>query len=267
MHENSPKEPMVFISHAGEDTEFAKWIAENLREAGVKARLDQLELESGDNIIAWMNKAISESDYLLVLLSSSSIQKYWVNRELESGIMKETDPKPMIVIPALLPGLSDSDIPALLRPIKYIDFRKEKEKGLSELISKLKKDLSDKPSVVAEETTEGDMIEVIIHSNQLAIYTRLKVPTKAISSYLVRMLHDKIGLKFSTVDDDSGIEVLYTYSFSYNGEQIDPYDTLEKLGVKNGDSLKLLVQPDLRNVFRPNDVTGGAPHVYCDRYF
>lgn len=266
MHENSPKEPMVFISHAGEDTGFAKWIAKNLRKAGIKARLDQLELESGDNIIAWMNKAISESDYLLVLLSSSSVQKYWVNREVESGIMKETDPKPMIVIPAVLSGLSDIEIPALLRPIKYIDFRKEKKDALSELISRLKKDLSDKPSVVAEETAEGDMIEVIIHSNQLAIHTRLKVPTKAISSYLLRMLNDKVGLRFSTVDDDSGIEMLYTYSFNYDGEQIEPYDTLEKVGVKNGDSLKLIVHPALRNVFgngKPEITIGGC----CDAYF
>ena len=79
----------VFISHAGPDADFARWVADGLQNVGIEACLDQLEIKAGDNIVTWMSGGIGESDYLLLLLSPKSLDRYWVEMEWSSALMKE----------------------------------------------------------------------------------------------------------------------------------------------------------------------------------
>ena len=130
----------VFISHAGPDSDFATWIADGLRKVGVTARLDQLEIKAGDNVVTWMNDAIGESDYLLVLLSPKSVKRYWVEMEWSNALMKEAHLRRTFVLPALLPELEDSQIPDMLRAKLFLDFRKTPDKAFLQLVSRLKED-------------------------------------------------------------------------------------------------------------------------------
>jgi hypothetical protein len=140
MNKRDSQHPTVFVSHAVPDSEFAKGIADSLNRGGIKAHLDQVEIKVGDNIITWMNNAAGESDYLLVLLSPSSVGRYWVEIEWSNALMKEADLRCSFVIPAVLPGLDDSEIPFLLRFRSYLDFRKDTEKAFLQLVSRLKED-------------------------------------------------------------------------------------------------------------------------------
>jgi hypothetical protein len=259
----------VFISHAGPDATFARSLATGLEQVGIAARLDQAEIRVGDNIVTWMNDAIGESDYLLVLLSPESRDRYWVRMEWSNALMKEAHLRRTFVIPVILPGLQDSEIPEMLRAKAFLDFRIDRDAAFLKLVSRLKDDElayrelgrlpSPAPRNVVEhiEThlpTDGTTIEVIVHSNRFGRSFRIRVPTVATPSYLMGMLRDTLHLKFSNVDNELGVELSYTYYLRQNGQAITLNTTLADAGVKDGDRLELWIRVTLRDLVEDKDI-------------
>jgi len=259
----------VFISHAGPDSAYALMIAGGLEKCGIHARVDQVEVKAGTNIVMWMNAAVAESDYVLLLLSPSSLGRYWVEMEWSSALMKEADLRRTFVITCVLPGLEDDAIPALLRNRAYIDFRTDQEAPLLQLISRLKddelirRDLGRYP-VPAPASMQGRVskayagspsdLEVVVHSNRFGRSFKLCAPESATPSYLMGMLRDELNLKFSNVDPAIGVELSYTYYLKHNGEAITLNTTLRDAGVRSGDRLELWIRVTLRDLIEDKDV-------------
>jgi hypothetical protein len=250
----SNQHPTIFVSHAGEDSEVAKSIANGLSLFGIKARLDQLEIKTGESIINWIYRAVSESDYLLVLLSPHALNKYWIEREWLNGLMREAQLKRVFVIPALLPGLEDRKIPYPLLEKKYIDFREDTGKAFLELVSRLREDTKDLVSNTTiipsdiEEESENDKIEAIIHSNRLGLHFRLVVPADATPTHIIQILREKLKLKFVNLDETLGYRMSYAYCLFYEGEPIAMNETLGQAGVKDGDRLDLWTRVSLEDL-------------------
>ena len=259
----------VFISHAGADSEFAQWIADGLGKVGIRARLDQTEIKAGDNVVAWMSGAIGESDYVLVLLSAKSVDRYWVQMEWSNALMKEAHLRRTFVIPAILPDLEDARIPDLLRVKSSLDFRTDPEQAFLRLVSRLKEDqlaereLGRRPSPAPRNMEQqiakhfpdsADDIEVIVHSNRFGRSFRLRVPPDATPSYLMGMLRNTLGLKYSNVDNEVGVELSYTYYLRHKGEAISLNTSLRDAGVKDGDRLELWIRVTLRDLIEDKEI-------------
>ncbi len=260
---------VVFISHAGPDLPFAQRLADGLVKVGINTRLDQAEIKAGDNIVTWMNDAIGESDYLLVLLSPQSRDRYWVRMEWSNALMKEAHLRRAFVIPVILPGLLDSEIPDMLRAKAFLDFRSNEDAEFLKLVSRLKDDElahrelghlpTPAPRNVVEHIEEhlpvdGKAIEVIVHSNRFGRSFRLRVPLIATPSYLMGMLRDTLNLKFSNVDNALGVELSYTYYLRHNGQAITLNATLAEAGVKDGDRLELWIRVTLRDLVEDKEI-------------
>ena len=83
--------PKVFISYSHDSAEYMGWVkafADRLRSDGIDAILDQYDLALGDMIPHFMEKGISESDYVLVLVTKQFSKKA---DEREGGVGFETD--------------------------------------------------------------------------------------------------------------------------------------------------------------------------------
>jgi|GEM_PF-3553590 len=65
----------VFISHAKEDIEFAEELYVYLTEVGYSPWLDKKKIRAGANWDYEIKKALKKSDYIIILLSSSSVKK------------------------------------------------------------------------------------------------------------------------------------------------------------------------------------------------
>jgi hypothetical protein len=110
--------PRVFISHATEDNDrFVVGFAERLRrEKGVDAWLDLWEMFPGDKIVDKIfNHGLKPSDVVIVVLSSVSIHKPWVQKELDIAVVKNIEDKTRL-IPVRLDGCR---IPECLRDTLY----------------------------------------------------------------------------------------------------------------------------------------------------
>lgn len=259
----------VFISYASPDGEFAQWIAQGLQSVGIEAHLDQLEIKAGDNIVTWMSEAISESDYLLLLLSPKSLDRYWVEMEWSSALMKEAHLRRTFVIPALLPEFDESHIPDLLRNKAFLDFRRDPEKAFLKLVSRLKEDklaereLGRIPSPAPRNMLQHvekyfpdieDTIEVIIHSNRFGRSFRLRLPVEATPSYVIGMLRNTLNLKYSNVDHNLGVELSYTYYLQHKGKPITLNTKLSDAGVCDSDRLELWIRVTLRDLIEDKDL-------------
>jgi hypothetical protein len=124
----------VFVSYAQADKVVARQVAEALRNAGLFVRIDVLELAAGDSIAQRIDQAIASSDILLVLLSQSSVNSQWVQKELSAALSGELRDRAITVIPALI---EDCRIPPLLADRQYLDLRRDLPAAIQRLVEQI----------------------------------------------------------------------------------------------------------------------------------
>ena len=126
----------VFISYNNANRNFVEKLANNIQNAGLSVWWDEWEIKVGDSIFQKVNDGISTSANLVVVLSTSSVNSSWVQREVGSALMKQlSSEKSITILPVLL---EDCDIPPLLRDILWADFRKSYQSGLTQLLKALR---------------------------------------------------------------------------------------------------------------------------------
>jgi hypothetical protein len=266
----------VFISHAGPDAQAAERLATVLEAVGIRARLDRREIKLGDNIVTWMSDAIAESDYLLILLSPATKDRYWVRTEWSNALAKEADLRRTFVIPVILPGLEDDAIPALLRARLHLDLRHDEEAAVLSLVARVKddalsaRDLGRPPtpapgnlqeSVVPPASETAEDLEVIVHSNRFGRSFKLRVPREATPAYLLQKLRDGLGLSFGNTDEKVQVRLDYTYSLRSSGVGLPLNRTLAESGVKHGDRLELWIAVTLSDLLENGEKKSGDPLI------
>lgn len=122
----------IFISYNHQDRPFVARLAQGLKAAGLPVWWDQWEIKFGDSIIQKVSDGIDKSAYLVAVLSPHSVQSDWVRREIGSVLMKQLSAEKGVVVLPLL--LADCEVPALLREIKWVDFREDYDAGLKGLL-------------------------------------------------------------------------------------------------------------------------------------
>jgi len=86
-----------FISHAFEDKEFARALADALTEEGCRVWFDEFELKVGDSLRRSINLGLSRSRFGIVVLSPNFFAKEWTQKELDALTARETKRKKIIL--------------------------------------------------------------------------------------------------------------------------------------------------------------------------
>jgi hypothetical protein len=125
-----PNQPHVFISHSSADKPFVRRLVEDLKKQDIPVWFDESDILVGDSIVQKINSALSESDYLIVVLSKASVQSAWVKNELDYALMEEKSKDSIVILPV---KIDDCEIPPLLRSRLYADFSQDYATGLKAL--------------------------------------------------------------------------------------------------------------------------------------
>ena len=112
--------PQFFISHSATDKQQAHTIASDLRALGVGVWIDSERIKYGQSIPEAIEKGLTESDCILVLVSQAFLDSKWCRAEYEPLLTREIDSGVILVVPVLL---EDCELPPLLRCKKYCDLR------------------------------------------------------------------------------------------------------------------------------------------------
>lgn len=123
----------VFISHSYKDKPFVRKMASDLAASGIHAWVDEAEISVGDSLIDKISSAISEAEYVIVVLSKNSVQSAWVQKEIQIAMTHEIRGKSQVFLPVVI---DDVDLPNFLKDKKYLDLRdpQEYKKGIRDLI-------------------------------------------------------------------------------------------------------------------------------------
>ncbi|MDR5589014.1 toll/interleukin-1 receptor domain-containing protein [Salegentibacter agarivorans] len=125
----------VFISYSSKDRDFVEKLSIELVKNRINVWLDKWSMQPGDSLIDKIEEGLTDSSFLLVVLSNNSIQSEWCKKELNAGLMRELDEKKVVVIPILL---EECKIPLFLKEKLYADFTQDFEEGLQTLIRPLR---------------------------------------------------------------------------------------------------------------------------------
>lgn len=120
---------LTFFSYSRDDSDFVSNLAKDLRSAGEKIWLDQLDIAPGSHWDTSIENALNSSDKVIIVLSKTSVASKNVMDEVMYAIEKNK-----IVIPLLL---EECDVPFRLSRLQHVDFTQDYKGGLNRLISVL----------------------------------------------------------------------------------------------------------------------------------
>ena len=121
----------IFISYSHQDSAFVERLAFQLVQKKINVWVDRWELNVGDSLITRIQDAITGASALLVVLSKASVNSAWVQKVVNSGLLRELEERRVIVLPVLI---EDCEIPVFLREKVYADFRSSFDDGLRRIL-------------------------------------------------------------------------------------------------------------------------------------
>lgn len=145
--------PKAFLSYASEDRDVAERVAEELQAAGVETWWDRWEIGAGDSIVQKINQGLGGCTHFIVLLSPNSINKPWVQTEIDAGFVRRVSGEAKFI--PLRSNLPAEQLPPLLRPLHSPALTETPEKEIEQLVSDIyeltrKPKLGTKPSAVEQ---------------------------------------------------------------------------------------------------------------------
>jgi len=112
----------VFLSHNKADQAAVERLASQLEKSGLKVWLDHWNLLPGDPWQDEIEEALDRSRTVAVFVGPSGIGG-WHNEEMRSALETRVVDRNRRVIPVLLPGAVEPELPRFLRRLHWVDFR------------------------------------------------------------------------------------------------------------------------------------------------
>ena len=140
--------PIAFFSYCRADSDFALKLAEDLKAAGARVWMDQLDIEPGTPWDRAVEEALAGAPCMLVILSPVSVSSDNVRDEVSFALSKQKK-----IIPVLY---RDCEVPFRLARLQHIDFRTDYARALNALARTLATDhLSPRVSIHKANTTSS----------------------------------------------------------------------------------------------------------------
>lgn len=125
--------PVAFLSYTTADRALAEQIATDLRMSGIETWWAEWEIGAGDSIVAKINEGLVGCTHFIVLLTPNSIDKPWVQSEIDAGFVRRVSGKARFI--ALRHGLDAAALPALLQPLHSPSIGDAYEADIRQLIN------------------------------------------------------------------------------------------------------------------------------------
>jgi WD40 repeat protein len=117
-----PQSGLIFLSHAGVDTQVAKELASALRQADLDVWLDADCLQPGDIWADELERALERAGAFVLYVGQLGVLN-WVGREVRYALDRNTRDPAFRLIPILGRGAQPGDLPPFLRQQQFVDLR------------------------------------------------------------------------------------------------------------------------------------------------
>jgi len=154
----------AFFSYHGEDSDFALRLANDLKAAGASVWIDRLDISPGQRWDRAVEAALTNCQRMVVILSPAAVNSTNVREEVSLALEEQKTVVPLIY--------RDCTVPIRLRRLQYVDFRKDYDRGVKELVKILA------PKQEAEASTP---IPVVDPPSPFSPDVRSRVPERLVS--------------------------------------------------------------------------------------
>jgi hypothetical protein len=115
-----PTSPKAFISHSTKDRPFVEKLVADLNAEGIKTWYSGWDIKPGDRFPEEINRGLEWCDYFIIILSSSSMSRPWVETELYAALVRQQKGKIRRIIPVKIEEYGS--LPAIFEPLLEADF-------------------------------------------------------------------------------------------------------------------------------------------------
>ncbi len=208
----------IFISHSSSDTKLAYRLKEQLESINIEVWLDIKDINVGDTLVGRIMQGIEKCDYLLILISASSLSSNWVNKELTWAMTREINDDSFAVLPVLL---DNSPIPPILSDKLYFKINTKNKNHVSKIVT----------NIVKKIFSDGNSANMLLIDNILS------------KSKILQKIEEKEAIYSSIL----GISVLFFIFSAYATEMLLFGIGLSVIGI-----LKLIVLFRFERIFKNN---------------
>jgi hypothetical protein len=123
----------IFLSHSSKDRVFASRISSALTRRGIKVFYSRKNIRGAQQWHDEIGKALARCNWFLIVLSPAAVRSEWVKRELVYALQAKRYGRR--IAPLLLKSCKTDKLSWTLSGFQYIDFRRNFDAGLSELLA------------------------------------------------------------------------------------------------------------------------------------
>lgn len=114
----------IFLSYSFQDMLWVSAFVDSLREQGVSVWFDVQEISIGERIQEPIEKALRESNVMVVILSANSVESSWIFFELGAAVADNKR-----IIPVVIDDIAHERLPLPLTRYQYLREKSPVEAG------------------------------------------------------------------------------------------------------------------------------------------
>jgi len=234
--------PTVFLSFSGTDRGVAEKLADDLREYGIDARLDR-QVEPGSNWVLWINDALTQSDYYVLLWSAATRDRPWVDEEWSNALIRQLSGRRSFLF---IIRLDDSPLPVMLAARQCLDAaHRPWGEVVSDLVSAWGRGTATgAPALPAPRVTTGQAIAptvlITVRNRALSFAIVLAVPETVVAADLIGLVRARLDLPDEQVGFGGRVGVRFRYQLVVDGGPL-PATSADALRLTDGCVVELEV--------------------------
>jgi TIR domain len=124
--------PQIFLCYSHHDAVFAERLARDLVARKIEVWVDKTKIGVGKPFPSEIYAAIHKVDFMVAIVSRSSVASEWVRAELNAASIPDVKRGGGFILPVLIQTV---DLPPVLQSRRYADFRESYDFGLLELVA------------------------------------------------------------------------------------------------------------------------------------
>jgi hypothetical protein len=240
-------EPQIFISFPGEERLYAQELAADLAEHGVKSFVDVTSVEVGVNIVEAIDKALTQSDYFVLLWSKNTVDRPWVTAEWTAALTRAVNERRSFVY---VVRLDDTELPTMLAPYKYLNAFDDWDGVATGLASAWRIHRSMGVPVLPtpqqpHRRWHPGVIDVFARNRGLSVSHQINaVPATATGPALLNLLMRDLRLPDHVPELDEVVATRIRYGLEFAGRPVTDRPLTEQ-GIAKDSTVDLLVSVDL----------------------
>jgi TIR domain-containing protein/Ras family protein len=128
----APVKLRVFVSYTRADQEWAEWVSQVIESAGHTVALQSWDIAAGDNFVSWITEQLAKADCVLPIYSADYFESFWCTQEWTAALTRAASGDSALIAVRV----AVCDIPAILRPLVYIDLVGKSRKLATKLVER-----------------------------------------------------------------------------------------------------------------------------------